>query len=79
MNKLSFIRLGKYFGTDIITLQQIVDNTGLSTEEVLNLDSIECNTSSMKYKMGLVCTDIVQAKTEGFESVQYWKGVLSNA
>lgn len=52
--KLSFIRLAEFFGTDIITLQQIADNTSLSTQEVLDLDVIKCDNTSIDYKEGLV-------------------------
>ncbi|QXN76548.1 hypothetical protein [Escherichia phage BF17] len=76
--KLSFIRLAEFFGTDIITLQQIADNTSLSTQEVLDLDVIQCDNTSIDYKEGLVEKDKIQAKINGAGRVQYWKGVLSN-
>lgn len=76
--KLPYIRLGLFFGRDVTTLQQIVDNTSLSTQEVLDLDSIICDTICIEYKEGLVETDKIQAKINGAGKVQYWKGVLSN-
>lgn len=75
--KLSFIRLAEFFGTDIITLQQIADNTSLSTQEVLDLDVIKCDNTSIDYKEGLVEKDKIQVKINGAGRVQYWKGVLS--
>lgn len=75
--KLAFIRLAKFFGSEIITLQQIVDNTSLSTEEILNLD-ILINDQSEDFKAGSKVQNIVQAKINGAGKVQYWKGVLSN-
>ena len=77
--KLSFIRLAEFFGTDVITLQQIADNTSLSTQEVLDLDVIECDNTSIDYKEGLVEKDKIKAKINGAGRVQYWKGVLGNA
>ena len=76
--KLSFIRLAEFFGTDVITLQQIADNTSLTTQEVLDLDVIQCNNTSIDYKEGLVEKDKIQANINGAGRVQYWKGVLSN-
>ncbi|WPK19209.1 hypothetical protein [Salmonella phage SD-6_S16] len=75
--KLSFIRLAEFFGTDVITLQQIADNTSLSTQEVLDLDVIKCDNTSIDFKEGLVEKDKIQAKINGAGRVQYWKGVLS--
>ena len=76
--KLSFIRLDEFFGTDVITLQQIADNTSLSTQEVLDLDVIQCDNTSIDFKEGLVEKDKIKAKINGAGRVQYWKGVLSN-
>ena len=76
--KLSFIRLAEFFGTDIITLQQIADNTSLSTQEVLDLDVIKCDNTSIDFKEGIDEKDKIQAKINGAGRVQYWKGVLSN-
>lgn len=76
--KLAYLRLGLFFGREITTLQQIVDNTSLRTQEVLDLDSIICDTTCIEYKEGLVETDKIQAKINGAGKVQYWKGVLSN-
>ncbi|EON8120465.1 hypothetical protein G17_00093 [Escherichia phage vB_EcoM_G17] len=76
--KLSFIRLAEFFGTDVITLQQIADNTSLSTQEVLDLDVIQCDNTSIDFKEGLVEKDKIKAKINGAGRVQYWKGVLSN-
>ena len=76
--KLAFIRLANFFGSEMITLQQIVDNTSLSTEEILNLDNI-IKEESEDFKAGSNVKDIVQAKINGAGKVQYWKGVLSNA
>ncbi|EFJ0712131.1 hypothetical protein VWJ25_05910 [Escherichia coli O157] len=75
--KLSFIRLAEFFGTDVITLQQIADNTSLTTQEVLDLDVIQCNNTSIDYKEGLVEKDKIQAKINGAGRVQYWKAILS--
>ncbi|AXC36566.1 hypothetical protein [Escherichia phage UB] len=77
--KLSFIRLAEYFGTDVITLQQIADNTSLTTQEVLDLDVIKCDNTSIDYKEGLVEKDKIKAKINGAGRVQYWKGILSNS
>ncbi|EOR9074033.1 hypothetical protein FOI42_RS02865 [Escherichia coli] len=76
--KLSFIRLAEFFGTDVITLQQIADNTSLTTQEVLDLDVIKSDNTSIDFKEGLVEKDKIQAKIHGAGRVQYWKGVLSN-
>lgn len=77
--KLSYVRLGLFFGRNITTLQQIADNTSLTINEVLDLDSIICDTTCIEYKEGLVETDKILAKINGAGKVQYWKGVLSNA
>lgn len=76
--KLSFIRLGQFFGTNVITLQQIADNTSLTIQEVLDLDDINCDTTCIEYKEGLIEKDKIQAKINGAGKVQYWKGVLRN-
>lgn len=76
--KLSFIRLGQFFGADVITLQQIADNTSLTIQEVLDLDDINCDTTCIEYKEGLVVKDKIKAKINGAGKVQYWKGVLRN-
>lgn len=76
--KLSFVRLGQFFGTDVITLQQIADNTSLTIQEVIDLDDITCDTTCIEYKEGLIETDKIKAKINGAGKVQYWKGVLSN-
>ena len=77
--KLAFIRLAAFFGVEVITLQQIADNISLSTEEVLDLDNIPCDTTDINFKAGLIITDCRQAKINGAGKIQYWKGVLSNA
>ena len=52
--KLSFIRLGQFFGTNVITLQQIADNTSLTIQEVLDLDDINYDTTCIgrSYRKG---------------------------
>lgn len=76
--KLSYVRLGLFFGRDVTTLQQIADNTSLSVTEVLDLDSILCDTTCIEYKEGLIEKDKIKAKINGAGKIQYWKGVLSN-
>lgn len=75
--KLSYIRLAEFFGVSVITLQQIADNTSLTSEEVLDLDVIECDNTCIEYKEGIVCSDKIKAKIQGAGKIQYWKGVLS--
>lgn len=75
--KLAFIRLAQFFGSEVITLQQIADNTSLSTEEVLDLDNIPCDTTDINFKAGLISSDRRQAKISGAGNVQFWKGVLA--
>lgn len=69
--KLAFVRLNDFFGYSVCTLQQIADNTSLSTAEILGIDSVPAIRDSEEFKAGLNCTDKVQAKINGAGKVQY--------